>query len=298
MTRTALRLALGAAVLAAASALSAREDVPFKFYEAFLAQLAAASTINAGFDLECRVVMSAEGLELAAADEEGPTAAFTVSAAWRRDLQILDVAMGDEDDTFRVVTRDGATRLLAPHRKSWGKVKELGEVLPLLDLPPPMAALLGATPIPEHPLSVEEPGGVAAWLVQVDEDNRAWFDEGAGGISLVSWEKTARRDTGGRTVLTWTVQHLETDENLPHDLGMWETPEGWKKRRLWRKWKGLTAEFVSDRLQPDMMASMKADLLAVGEEAPDFALATVDDVTLRLSDYRGKSILLNFWFYH
>src|SRR5260370_25284887 len=32
-----------------------------------------------------------------------------------------------------------------------------------------------------------------------------------------------------------------------------------------------------------------------GQLAPDFALASLDGQTLKLSDYRGKAVLLNFW---
>jgi peroxiredoxin len=34
---------------------------------------------------------------------------------------------------------------------------------------------------------------------------------------------------------------------------------------------------------------------AEGGQAPDFALASLEGKTVRLSDYRGKAILLNFW---
>jgi cytochrome c biogenesis protein CcmG/thiol:disulfide interchange protein DsbE len=33
----------------------------------------------------------------------------------------------------------------------------------------------------------------------------------------------------------------------------------------------------------------------LNQPAPDFALAALDGKTLRLSDYRGKAVLLNFW---
>ncbi len=32
-----------------------------------------------------------------------------------------------------------------------------------------------------------------------------------------------------------------------------------------------------------------------GQPAPDFTLASLDGKTLKLSDYRGKAVLLNFW---
>ena len=32
-----------------------------------------------------------------------------------------------------------------------------------------------------------------------------------------------------------------------------------------------------------------------GQPAPDFSLASLDGKTLKLSDYKGKAVLLNFW---
>jgi len=43
------------------------------------------------------------------------------------------------------------------------------------------------------------------------------------------------------------------------------------------------------------LQSAKYEPLVVGKPAPDFALTDLDDKPVRLSDYRGKVVFLNFW---
>jgi thiol-disulfide isomerase/thioredoxin len=43
------------------------------------------------------------------------------------------------------------------------------------------------------------------------------------------------------------------------------------------------------------LQSSKYEPLVVGKEAPDFQLPDLNDKQLRLSDYRGKVVFLNFW---
>ncbi len=43
------------------------------------------------------------------------------------------------------------------------------------------------------------------------------------------------------------------------------------------------------------VGGLSDDLPQVGDPAPDFALPTPDGATLRLSDYRGRPVILNFW---
>lgn len=45
-------------------------------------------------------------------------------------------------------------------------------------------------------------------------------------------------------------------------------------------------------------ADLEADLVPTGSAAPDVTLIAMDDSEFKLSSLRGKTLLLNFWFYH
>ncbi|MCH2111854.1 MAG: redoxin domain-containing protein, partial [Planctomycetes bacterium] len=45
-------------------------------------------------------------------------------------------------------------------------------------------------------------------------------------------------------------------------------------------------------------SDFEASLLAVGTDAPDVQFTTMDGKEASLADYKGKQVLLNFWFYH
>ena len=60
---------------------------------------------------------------------------------------------------------------------------------------------------------------------------------------------------------------------------------------------GVTLMIVAARhLQPTASAKNAGGIGALkGATAPDFTLKTIDGKTLKLSDLRGKAVLLNFW---
>ena len=50
--------------------------------------------------------------------------------------------------------------------------------------------------------------------------------------------------------------------------------------------------------RPDAVAAAGANMKmghTVGSQAPDFTLDSLDGKTMKLSDYRGKAVLVNFW---
>jgi peroxiredoxin len=45
-----------------------------------------------------------------------------------------------------------------------------------------------------------------------------------------------------------------------------------------------------------LQGGYEAKLLKVGAEAPEFKGSQLDDKAVALADYKGKVVLLNFWF--
>ena len=85
---------------------------------------------------------------------------------------------------------------------------------------------------------------------------------------------------GGSAVLVATVESLELlAEADPQDF-VHPLPEGY--------------EVIAAPEPPDF----GDDLLPVGAAAPDVRLIGMDDVEFSLADLAGKTVLLNFWFFH
>lgn len=56
-----------------------------------------------------------------------------------------------------------------------------------------------------------------------------------------------------------------------------------------------TSEFDNVALGSEVEFLATKEGLALGETAPDFELETLEGETAKLSDYRGKKVILNFW---
>ena len=51
---------------------------------------------------------------------------------------------------------------------------------------------------------------------------------------------------------------------------------------------------TSEQEAPDF----EAGLLSVGATAPEVSFTAMDDAQVALASLKGKTVLLNFWFYH
>lgn len=111
--------------------------------------------------------------------------------------------------------------------------------------------------------------------VKVSEDGlTASWTRGATAMSFTVEERTRlpARATIGK--LAYVVTRIEPEPEIGGKTFVFEIPEGAKRRKLF-----------DDKL------------LGTGAEAPGFELQTLDGKAAKLSDYRGKVVLLNFWFY-
>lgn len=84
---------------------------------------------------------------------------------------------------------------------------------------------------------------------------------------------------GGTAVLVATIESLELLKEADPKQFLTALPEDYEK-------------VVVD--EPDFEAGM----LAVGADAPEVLLTGMDDVEFALSSLKGKTVLLNFWFFH
>jgi peroxiredoxin len=57
----------------------------------------------------------------------------------------------------------------------------------------------------------------------------------------------------------------------------------------------LTVAIVQAMDKKEEPVSKKDSGIAIGEKAPDFQVKTLTGETVKLSDYKGKKVMLNFW---
>lgn len=111
--------------------------------------------------------------------------------------------------------------------------------------------------------------------VKLSEDGltASWTSGGAAcAFTIEARTRLPARVAVGKQV--FVVSGFEADPKVDEKTFAFAIPEGAKRKKL-----------------------AGAGLLAAGAEAPAFELQTLDGKAAKLADYRGKVVLLNFWFH-
>ena len=92
--------------------------------------------------------------------------------------------------------------------------------------------------------------------------------------------QTLQMGEGPKSTTTATIHKIEKNVRLPEATAFAYTPAP-----------GIEP-FKAPTPKP---AAPRPPLLAVGTEAPDFTVYTLDGKPVKLSDYRGKTVVMDFW---
>jgi hypothetical protein len=136
-----------------------------------------------------------------------------------------------------------------------------------------------------------------AWCGETPEiKSLALSGEAAGRKLTIKWgeyTETVVVDAGGKVVSCTVVS--ESDEGtttFSYAFSRFDTPADADPAKYDKKLpEGYDAA-------ADPFEEMNASLLAVGAAVPDVTVTGMDGTEIKLADLEGKTVLLNFWFFH
>ena len=191
--------------------------------------------------------------------------------------QKVDVeSMGLEDGVY-ILDHD-AKMIDGPH--------PLGEVSdPMVDLQPFRSFIFGKTEVPNglKQLKADDAhAGMQGWNWESDQGQvECWMKDGIPASMKIEMKEGGRLMQ--RMVLGFSKVELAKEVDAKSYLG--KLPKDYS---------------TMDELEAEdgEAGGIDASLLAVGVEAPDVKLTDMNDQEVSLASLEGKTVLLNFWFYH
>ncbi len=124
----------------------------------------------------------------------------------------------------------------------------------------------------------------ASELVGMLARQRAWFDEAWVRARLEELASKSKNKEVSAAALYELSRRLHSTNATEAD-----------KERAKKLRERIATEFAGTRAAADVLAQQNARSVEVGGVAPDFDAVDGADVAFKLSDYRGKVVLLDFW---
>ncbi len=202
--------------------------------------------------------------------------------------------MGMQEERSQGLLLDGKKIWAADHKQQslmeiGSDLAELGQDMPGLDF---AAWWMGQKPSADS-LSLisdekEHPGLTGLQIDDFEMTTVTWFNEKG-----IPQSSEVTPNEGGMTPsFSVTYNSVELPAKIKLEEYKVEMPEDYTVITI----EEMMAETgYTDGMDED---SLEDSLLSVGADAPDVTFIGMDDVEVKLSAYRGKTVLLNFWFYH
>lgn len=188
----------------------------------------------------------------------------------------------------KIYAVDHEEKSLSVEGAAWNE-SELGFFLPFLG-PTWSSASLTAHDVALLPALAEHPD----WQGLRIRDAAAEADSGEELAEVRIWLgpdgllRRAVSSLGGTAVLNFEVSRMELAEKVNLKQFIASFPEGYE---VFDEESGAGEDEAGG-------SSLEASLLPVGAPAPEALFIGMDDAEFSLSSLRGKTVLLNFWFFH
>lgn len=186
--------------------------------------------------------------------------------------QKIDVeSMGLKDGVY-VLEHDGKV-IDGPY-----PVEEVSD--PAIDLQPFRSFMMGKTEVPQGLKQLKAKEGMAGWSWASPEgDVECWMKDGVP-VSIKIEQKN------GDTVMQrmqFSFAKVELLKEVDASTYLGKLPDGY-------------ASF--EEMAGDASDDINGGLLAVGSDAPNVTFTDMNDLEVSLESLEGKTVLMNFWFYH